>query len=133
MAWALLLVSAVFEAVWATALGESNGLTRPGPTAAFAVFLVLSMAGLGLAAKRIPISVAYAVWTGVGAALTVAWAMATGNEPVSALKVVFLAGIIACVAGLKFTKTEPGPRAAEQGGQAGAGEGVPAAEDRAAR
>jgi quaternary ammonium compound-resistance protein SugE len=38
---------------------------------------------------------------GIGAVLTVAWAMATGAESVTALKVLFLAGIVGCVVGLK--------------------------------
>jgi len=35
------------------------------------------------------------VWVGTGAALTVAWAMITGEEAVSVWKIVFLTGIIA--------------------------------------
>lgn len=108
MPWIILLLSAVFEAVWATALGRSEGLTLPGPTIVFAVGMVASMAGLGIAMRHIPISIAYAVWTAVGAALTVAYAMAAGDEPVSALKVLFLGGIIACVIGLKATTAKPG-------------------------
>lgn len=100
-AWAVLLASAVLEAVWATALGLSEGFTRPLPTMVFAVTATLSMLGLGLAVKRIPLGTAYAVWVGIGAALTVAWAMATGVEPFSVLKVLFIAGIVGCVAGLK--------------------------------
>lgn len=103
MAWFVLLVSAVFEAVWATALGASDGFREPGPTAVFLVAVTISMLGLGWAARSIPIGTAYAVWTGVGAALTVTYAMATGTEPVSALKVVFLLGIIGAVLGLKLT------------------------------
>lgn len=114
MQWIILIVSAGFEAVWATALGASNGFTQPVPTVVFAIGLTLSMAGLGLAMKRIPVSVAYAVWTGLGAALTVSYAMLTGQEPVSALKVLFLAGIVACVIGLKFAKPAPGPEAQPQ-------------------
>ncbi len=102
MPWLVLLVSAVFEAVWATALGMSVGFREPGPTAVFAAALTASMLGLGWAARSIPIGTAYAVWTGVGAALTVAYAMATGADPVSLLKVVFLAGIIGAVFGLKL-------------------------------
>lgn len=103
MAWLILLVSAVLEAVWATALGASAGFSRPLPTVVFAITVVASMVGLGLAAKRIAIGTAYAVWTGVGAALTVTWAMLTGAETVSVLKVVFLAGIVGAVVGLKLT------------------------------
>lgn len=115
MYWAILVVSAVFEAVWATALGKSDGFSQPGPTAVFGVGIVLSMIGLAVAMRRIPISVAYAVWIGVGAALTVTYAMLTGDEAVSALKVVFLGGIVACVIGLKFVKTEPGENAEPDG------------------
>ena len=39
---------------------------------------------------------------GVCAALTVGWAMATGVEPFSVLKVLFIAGIVGCAAGLKL-------------------------------
>ncbi|MFG6502209.1 DMT family transporter [Microbacterium sp. P05] len=104
MPWTVLLISAVLEAVWATALGQSDGFSVLGPSVVFIVALTLSMLGLGFAAKTIPISTAYAVWTGAGAALTVAFAMATGEEAVTALRVVFLAGIVGAVIGLKLVK-----------------------------
>lgn len=103
----ILFVSAVLEAVWATALGASDGLSEPVASVVFFVALVLSMIGLSRAAKHIPIGVAYAVWTGTGAALTVAWAMATGGEAASTLKVLFLVGVIGCIAGLKLSKPSP--------------------------
>ncbi|HEU4667055.1 MAG TPA: multidrug efflux SMR transporter [Arthrobacter sp.] len=99
--WLVLLASAVLEAVWATALGLSDGFSKPLPTLVFAVTATLSMLGLGWAIRHIPLGTAYAVWVGVGAALTVGWAMATGAEAFSVLKVVFIAGIVGCVAGLK--------------------------------
>jgi quaternary ammonium compound-resistance protein SugE len=105
--WVVLLASAVLEAVWATALGASDGLSRPVPAVVFFVALAGSMVGLGRAVRRIPLGTAYAVWVGVGAALTVAYAMATGAEGVSAAKVLFLAGIIAAVIGLKLVSHGP--------------------------
>lgn len=102
MPWIILLLSAVFEAIWASALGMSEGLTRPGPAVVFFIALAISMVGLGWAVKSIPIGTAYAVWTGVGAALTVTYAMATGTESVSVLKIVFITGIIGAVVGLKL-------------------------------
>lgn len=111
MAWLVLLLSAVAEAVWATALGLSDGLTRPAPTAVFLVALTASMLGLGYAAARIPIGTAYPVWVGVGAALTVAYAMATGAESASPWKIVFLLGIVGSVVGLKLLPPQK-PRAA---------------------
>jgi len=107
MPWIILFVSAALEAVWATALGASNSFTEPVPTVVFGVGLVLSMVTLARAARHIPISTAYAVWAGTGAALTVAYAMATGQEAVSLLRVLFLVGIIASVVGLKLLKSAP--------------------------
>ncbi|WP_134774439.1 DMT family transporter [Ornithinimicrobium flavum] len=107
MAWAILLGSAVLEAVWATALGFSDGLTRPVPTVVFLVFCVLSLVGLAQAMRSIPIGTAYAVWTGLGAVLTVLWAVVTGTEVLTPLKALFLLGIIACAAGLKLTTRTP--------------------------
>ena len=99
--WLILLASAILEAVWATALGLSDGFTQPVPTVVIAITATLSMFGLGIAVKRIPLGTAYAVWVGIGAALTVGWAMLTGVEPASPLKLLFIAGIVGCAAGLK--------------------------------
>lgn len=112
MPWIILLTSAVLEAVWATALGYSNGFQHPVPTVVFGVALVLSMLGLGWAAKFIPIGTAYAVWTGVGAALTVGYALLVGDEEPSVWKLLFIALIVGAVIGLKLvpsTKTETVP------------------------
>lgn len=119
MPWFVLILSALFEAVWATALGESHGFSRMGPTIVFGVALTISMVGLGWAAKHIPIGTAYAVWTGIGAALTVGYAMLTGAEQASAMKILFLVGIIAAVVGLKLA---PAPSSASEKGLSTAGE-----------
>lgn len=102
MPWLILLLSAVLEAVWATALGRTDGFRVPVATAVFIVALVASIAGLGWAATHIPIGSAYAVWTGLGSALTVGYAMVSGDEAASLGKLVFLTGIVAAVVGLKL-------------------------------
>jgi quaternary ammonium compound-resistance protein SugE len=99
--WLVLVISGVLEAVWATALGRSEGFTRLAPSAVFVVALVGSMAGLAYAMRGLPLGTAYAVWVGIGAVLTVAYAMVTGEESTSVIKVLLLAGIIGCVVGLK--------------------------------
>lgn len=102
MPWLVLVASGVLEAVWATALGRSDGLSRRGPVLVFAVALVLSMGGLAYAMRELPVGTAYAVWVGIGAVLTAVYAMWTGEEQVSALRVLLLAGVVGCVAGLKI-------------------------------
>ncbi|MGV9184293.1 DMT family transporter [Arcanobacterium canis] len=102
MAWAVLIISGFCEAIWATALGQSHALTVFFPSFIFVVAMAVSMGGLGWALKRIPVGTAYAVWTGIGSALTVTYAMIWGDEPVSVLKVMLITAIVACVAALKL-------------------------------
>lgn len=101
LAWPVLLVSAVLEAVWANALSASQSFTVAVPTMVFLVTVVLSTVGLGLAMRHIPTGTAYAVWTSLGAVLTVTYSTLMGLEQMSWLKALFLAGIICCVVGLK--------------------------------
>lgn len=101
MSWFFPIVSGVLEAVWATALGRSEGLTRLWPSVTFAAALVLSMAGLALAMRDLPVGTAYAIWVGIGAALTVGYAMATGAEPFSLARMLLIVGLVGCVVGLK--------------------------------
>ena len=103
MSWIVLAVSGVLEAVWATALGRSDGFTRLVPTVVFAVSVTLSMTGLAYAMRELPVGTSYAVWVGIGASLTVAVSMATGTEPVSLAKVLLLLGLVGCIVGLKLT------------------------------
>lgn len=103
MSWILLVVSGFLEAVWATALGKSEGFTRLVPSVVFFAALLASMAGLAVAMRELPVGTAYAVWVGIGAVLTVAYAMATGEEPVTVAKLVFLTMIVTGVVGLKLT------------------------------
>ena len=101
MSWLVLIVSGVLEAVWATALDRSQGFTRLGPSLVFGGALLLSMTGLAYAMRELPVGTSYAVWVGIGAVLTVAYAMVTGAESVSLVKLLLLAGIVGCVVGLK--------------------------------
>ena len=55
MSWFVLFWSGVLEAVWATALSRSEGLTRFIPSLVFAVALVASMAGLAFAMRELPV------------------------------------------------------------------------------
>lgn len=102
MAWLVLVVAGVLEAVWAVALGKSEGFTRLTPSVVFLTALAASMAGLGYAMRTLPIGTAYTVWVGIGAALTVAFGMVTGDEPANLARVLLICGLIGCVIGLKL-------------------------------
>ena len=103
MSWFVLILSGVLEAVWAVALGRSEGFSRPAPSAVFGIALVLSMGGLAYAMRELPIGTAYAVWVGIGAALTVAFGWYVGGEPMRISQVLLVLGLVGCVVGLKLT------------------------------
>jgi quaternary ammonium compound-resistance protein SugE len=101
MAWLILVVSGVLEAVWATALSKTEGFTRLWPSVIFGVALVLSMIGLAIAMRSLPPGTSYAVWVSIGAVLTVGFAMFTGAESASVVKVLLMLGVVGCIVGLK--------------------------------
>lgn len=102
MSWLVLVVSGLLETAWATALSASKGFSRMVPTVVFFVTLVLSMGGLALALRAIPLGTGYAVWVGIGAVGTAAVGMAWLGEPVGVAKVVCLVLIVSGVVGLKL-------------------------------
>jgi quaternary ammonium compound-resistance protein SugE len=102
MTWLILVASGVLEAVWATAMDRSAGFSRLIPSLIFAVALLFSMAGLAFAMRTLPTGTSYAVWVGIGAVLTVGYAMLTGEETASPVKLLLIAGVVGCIAGLKM-------------------------------
>jgi len=101
MAWLLLILSGMFEAVWAAALGASHGFKRLVPTLIFLMSLTLSMAGLAWAMTSLPTGTAYAVWVGIGATLTVIWGFVKGYERPTIVRVLLLVLLVGSVIGLK--------------------------------
>lgn len=102
MHWIILIVAGVLEAIWATALGKSEHFTKLWPSVIFFGALALSMWGLSFAMREISVGTAYAIWVGIGAALTVVYAMAFGGESVSVIKILLIMGLVGCVVGLKL-------------------------------
>ena len=110
MAWFVLIVSGLLEAGWALSLKASEGFTRLVPTIAFGVLLAASMAGLGWSLRSLPVGVAYAIWTGIGATVTAVVGMAWLGEAVSVGKVVSIVLIVAGIVGLHlFGGEAPAP------------------------
>ncbi len=106
MAWFALISAGILESIWAIALERSNGLSQVIPTIVFVATLILSMLGLSFALKTLPLGTSYAIWVGIGATLTVMYGMFAGEEPVSLVKIVLIAGLILCIVGLKAVSGE---------------------------
>lgn len=103
MAWVVLFVAGLLEVGWAVGLKYTEGFTRPGPTAATAVALVLSMGLLGLAVRTLPLGTAYAVWTGIGTIGTVALGIFLFGEAATPARLICIGLIVAGILGLKLT------------------------------
>ena len=107
MAWLIVIVAGVFEMGFAVLLKQSHGITRPWPTAGFAVCALISFGLLTYALKKLEVGPAYAVWTGIGAAGTAVIGMVALGESVSALKLVSLGLILAGAVGLNVAGVTP--------------------------
>jgi len=101
MAWIVLIISGVLEAVWASALAASQGFRKWKPAALFVVTSLASMVGLAYAMRELPVGTAYAVWVGIGACLTAVWAMITRQEKATVARIALLALLVGSVVGLK--------------------------------
>jgi small multidrug resistance pump len=98
-----LAAAIVFEICGTTALKLSFGLSRLAPTAVVAAAYPLSFAALALALKGIDLSVAYAVWSGVGTAIVALIGIFWFDEPAGLGKLASLALIVAGVVGLHLS------------------------------
>ena len=94
MPWLVLLLAGVFEIGWAIGLKYTEGFSRLWPTVGTVAAMALSLALLGIAMKSLPVGTAYAVWVGIGATLTVVWAIATKREAASTARVVLLCVLV---------------------------------------
>lgn len=101
MEWIVLAVSGGLEAVWATALGESDGFRRRRPTVLFFAALTLSMSGLAYGMTAIPAGTAYAVWVGIGAVLTIVLGVVRRSETLDVARTGLLTLLVVSLVGLK--------------------------------
>lgn len=102
LAWSALLLAGGFEVGFTTAMTLENQGER-WATALFYVCVITSFALLQFATKTIPVGVAYAVWTGIGAAGTLAVSTLIFRQPMSTTQVALVVVLIGVVAGLKLT------------------------------
>jgi small multidrug resistance pump len=96
----LLAIAIVSEVVATLALRASDGFSRPLPVAVVIVGYGLSFWLLALALKDIPVSLTYAIWSGVGTALIAVGGVVAFGETMNAMKLASLGVIVLGVAGL---------------------------------
>jgi small multidrug resistance pump len=102
MSWLYLVLAIVLEVSGTTSMKLSQGFTKILPSALMFLFYGLSLSALTLALKKIDVSVAYAVWSGLGTALIASVGVLWFREPLNALKIISLLLIIMGVIGLNL-------------------------------
>ena len=103
MGWTYLFIAGIFEVAWAIGLKYTNGFTKLVPSIWTLATMALSILFLALSIKTLPLGTAYAVWTGIGTLGVVILGIFLFNEPAHALRFLFIALIVAGIAGLKLT------------------------------
>jgi small multidrug resistance pump len=103
MSWLYMVLAIVLEVSGTTSMKLSQGFTQVLPSVLMFLFYGLSLGALTLALKSIDVSVAYAVWSGLGTALIATVGVLWLKEPLNALKVVSLMLIIIGVIGLNLS------------------------------
>ena len=94
MYWVYLILAGCFECAFTTCLKLSEGLTKLGWSVAFVLLSIVSFGLLTLAAQKIPLGTAYAVWTGIGAVGTAAVGIIWFNDPATLWRLFFLSTLI---------------------------------------
>lgn len=99
----MLLLAIGFEICGTTCMKLSEGFSKLIPSVLIFVFYAISFSIFTLALKRIDVSIAYAIWSGLGTALITVIGILWFKEPASALKLISLAFVIAGVLGLHLS------------------------------
>ncbi len=102
MAWVYLGVAGILEVIWAFAMKQSAGFTKPVATVVTIVGMVASVWFLSLAMKVLPLGTAYVIWTGIGAVGAFVLGIVFLGESADALRLIAAALIVAGLLMLKF-------------------------------
>lgn len=101
--WILLMITIIFEVAGTIAMKLSLGLTKVFPTIMIFISYGLCFSIFAIAIKQIELSVAYAIWSGVGTLIISIIGILLFNETISVIKIVSILFIILGVIGLKVT------------------------------
>jgi small multidrug resistance pump len=110
MHWVYLILAILLEVAGTTCMKLSAGFSRWQPAVLMWLFYGASFCCLTLALKRVELSVAYAIWSGIGTALIAAIGVLYFREPLTALKVIGTLAIIVGVVALNLSGGTHAPR-----------------------
>lgn len=102
MAWVYLFMAIVLEIAGTVSMKLSNGFTKVLPSVLMIICYLLAFSSLNMSLKQVPVSVAYAIWSGLGTAAIAVIGYFAFQESMSFLKVGSIVLIILGVIGLNI-------------------------------
>lgn len=103
MAWGYLIVAGIFECVWSTFMKLSEGFSHFWYSVLTIITMAVSIIALALATKELPMSIAYPVWTGIGAIGAVIVGVTFFKDKISPLTIVFVGVLLVGIIGIQLT------------------------------
>ncbi len=100
--WVLLIIAIVLEVSGTVAMKLSDGFTKFIPIVAMLTFYALGLSLLAFTLKVIDISIAYAVWSGLGTVLITIIGIIWFKEPATVTKIISIVLIVVGVVGLNL-------------------------------
>jgi quaternary ammonium compound-resistance protein SugE len=102
VAWLTLLAAGVLDVLWAVAMKYAAGYTKLGWSIASLALLAAFVSLLGRSLQVLPVGIAYAVWTGVGAVGTVLMGVVLFGESLDPIRVGCIALVVIGIVGIKL-------------------------------
>ncbi|CAM3366128.1 DMT family transporter [Vagococcus fessus] len=103
MAWLHLLIAGGLEVLWATTMKMSEGFSKLNYSLLTLVGMIASFYFLSKAIKILPMSLAYPVWTGIGAFGSILVGVLVFKDTLS-IKTMFFVGLLLIgIIGIKVT------------------------------
>ncbi|WP_406671185.1 multidrug efflux SMR transporter [Methanolobus sp. ZRKC4] len=105
MSYLYLAFAIIFEICGTTCMKLSEGFSKIVPSVLIFVFYGISFVAFTIALKKLEVSVAYAIWAGLGVAMISLIGHFGFNEPLPPIRIVFLALIGIGVIGLHLSSS----------------------------
>lgn len=103
MPWIYLIIAGIFEVVWATTMKMSEGFSILGYSIATILGMIISFGGLILATKDLQLSIAYPIWTGIGAVGSIVVGVVLFHDHFSPITWLFVVLLVIGLIGIKLT------------------------------
>ena len=102
MSYLFLALGILFEVLGTICMKFADGFSRLVPSLFVFIFYSLSLVALVFVLKKLPVSIAYAIWAGLGTALIAVIGIFWFKEPFTFIKLVSILFIVLGIIGLEL-------------------------------